>query len=157
MRLLLRLLCIFALLCAAGGAQAQSCTVSATSLAFGVYSPSLGTPNDSAATITVTCSAVVQLLVAYNIQISAGGSGNPAARRMSNGSGGLMNYQIYSDLLHTKVWGDGSGGTQTVSDGFLLGVVAPVVNNYFAYGRIPAGQNVQVGSYSDATVVTISY
>jgi spore coat protein U-like protein len=51
------------------------------------------------------------------------------------------------------VWGDGSAGTSTV----LLRKVnrnRPVTTTI--YGRIPPGQNVSVGTYSDAVTVTIT-
>jgi spore coat protein U-like protein len=157
LRMVLRALSLLSLLCAAQ-AQAQTCTVSSTALAFGVYTPTLGTPNDSVATVTVTCQALVSLLVGYNITISGGNSGNPAARSMPlSGGGGSMNYQVYSDLLRTQVWGDGSNGTAGVADGYLISVVAPYIRTYAAYGRIPPLQNARAGSYGDSLLVTISY
>jgi spore coat protein U-like protein len=157
-RRLLRALCALVLLCAAQAGQAQTCTVSSTALAFGVYAPTLGTPNDSVATITVTCQATVSLLVGYTITLGGGNSGNPAARSMPlSGGGGGMNYQVYSDLLRTQVWGDGGNGTAGVADGYLISVIAPYIKTYSAFGRIPALQNAKAGSYADSLLVTITY
>ena len=152
----LRLLCRTLLFIGAQAVHAQSCTVSSSNLAFGVYNPQLALPNQSVATVTVTCSAVISILVGYTVSISTGGSGSYAARRMTTGASN-MNYQIYSDLLRTKVWGDGTGGSFAVNDGYLINVLVPIVKLYPAYGQIPALQNAKPGSYGDSTVVTITY
>jgi spore coat protein U-like protein len=43
-----------------------------------------------------------------------------------------------------------------VSDGYLLGLGGGV-SPYPVYGRIPATQNVQAGSYADTIIVTLTY
>jgi spore coat protein U-like protein len=54
------------------------------------------------------------------------------------------------------VWGDGSGATSRVSDGYLLGL-GGAVKNYTVYGRAPAMQNVGAATYTDAIIVTLTY
>ena len=138
-------------------AVAQTCTGSANGLAFGTYQPLTGSPSASTSTVTVTCNpGVVSLLVSYSIQIGTGTGGSFAGRSMHNG-GANLGYQIYTNALYNQVWGDGTGGTSQESDGYLLGVVLPVIRNYTAYGVIPGGRNVAIGVYGDTVAVLITY
>jgi spore coat protein U-like protein len=63
----------------------------------------------------------------------------------------LLNYNLFTDAARSAVWGDGTQGTSTLSSKVQRNKpwVATV------YGRIPAGQNVPVGLYSDTLTVTI--
>jgi spore coat protein U-like protein len=151
-----RMLVIGLLLASSQARAAATCSASATTLAFGSYSPLSLTPLDSTGDITVTCSlgGVVSLLVTYTIKLSTG-SGTYAARRLGSG-GNTLAYNLYTTLLHTTAWGDGSGGSGTVSDFYLLGV-GTTARTYTVYGRIPAQQNARGGSYSDSITVTVDY
>lgn len=133
-----------------------SCSVSATSVAFGVYDPISASPNDSTGTVTVSCSLIsgLSLLVAYSIGLSTGG-GSYVTRQM-NYLTDYMSYNLYTSGPRTTVWGDGSGGTQMIYDGYLLGV-GGATTNYTVFGRIPARQNVRGGAYQDNIVVTVTY
>jgi spore coat protein U-like protein len=66
-----------------------------------------------------------------------------------------LNYNLYLDSAYTQIWGDGTGGTVTKSDniGGLLGSSI----SYTVYGRLPGGQNVPAGVYSDTVFVTVIY
>lgn len=139
------------------GVLALSCSVSAISTSFGVYSPLSPGALDGTGQVTVRCEQLlISILVSYTIQLSSGSSGSYAPRNM-NGPGYQLAYNLYNDASHTQVWGDGSLGTGVVSDGYLLGIIFPVVRSYNVYGRIPAGQNVAPGSYTDSIVVTVNY
>lgn len=132
-----------------------ACSTSATNVAFGTYVPTSGSPKDSTGTVTVSCTTLIGLLISYTIKLNAGDSGSFAQRYMILGANHL-NYNLYTDLLHTQIWGDGSGGTFTVTDGYLLNI-GTTSRNYTVYGRIPASQNVAAGSYSDLITVTVTY
>lgn len=133
-----------------------TCSISASAINFGGYAPQSGTATDATGTTTVTCSALVLgLAVAYEIQLSTGGSGSYAPRYMISGANHL-NYNIYSNASRTQVWGDTTGGTVSVSDNYLLSV-SPTVKNYTTYGRIWASQNVAAGSYTDSIVATVIF
>jgi len=134
-----------------------SCTTSASGVAFGSYAPFSASPTDSAGTVTVTCTPfLVGLLVSYTIALSTGNGGSYASRAMSNGLSPLQ-YQLYTDPARTTVWGDGSAGTATISDGYTIALLAPVTRNYTVYGRIPALQPVSPGTYVDTIMVTVAY
>jgi spore coat protein U-like protein len=133
----------------------ESCTATAQATAFGNYSPLSGTPVDTTGQVTVTCTAVVSISVNYTISLSQGGAASFSPRKMSYLANSL-NYNLYTTSGYGTIWGDGSGGTSTVSDGYALGLLL-VVRNYTVYGRIPASQNVPAGAYSDLITVTVNY
>jgi spore coat protein U-like protein len=152
-----------ALLLFCGAAQALctqplcSCSVSTSSLAFGSYNPLAGSNVDSTATVRVSCGGVAGLLVPYQIALSTG-AGSFTSRRMVAGSASLA-YNLYSDVGHSSVWGDGSGGSVVVNGSFLLDALGTApAQTQTVYGRIPSGQrSAQPGSYSDTITITLTY
>lgn len=159
---LLRAATVAALLLAAPTARALcvsplcSCNVTTTAVAFGAFNPLTGSASDSVGNVRVSCSGVVGLLVPYRVDLSAGSSGNVAARRMTSGARQLA-YGLYSDSTRSSVWGDTAG--TAVNGGILLDVLglSPPVD-HAVYGRIPAGQLSAVpGVYSDTITVTLTY
>jgi spore coat protein U-like protein len=152
---LLRCLAAAALIAPIQAWAALSCTTSAQAVAFGNYDPLSSLPTDSTGQVSVTCTNLVNLLVSYTVALSTGVSGSYSNRQLASGSNRL-NYNLYTDLTHLLVWGDGTSGTSTVSNTFLV-VLAGITANHTVYGRIPARQNVAVGSYSDTITVTVTY
>lgn len=147
----LRALCITAVVVlAASSADAATCTVSATSVGFGAYNVFDSAPSDSTATILLRCNGN-----ARNIAVGISDGEEPLFdwRRLGKGKERLL-YNLYRDAGRFAIWGDGSGGTQ-------MHVQSEVPNNtevpLTVYGRIPAGQDVSAGAYSDSVVVTINY
>jgi len=66
--------------------------------------------------------------------------------------GSVLAYNLYLDSTRLTIWGDGTGGTGTFSG---MGTGSDVGTT--VYGRIPAGQNVAVGTYSDLITVTVTF
>ncbi len=123
-----------------------NCTVSTTPVSFGSYNPSTPTPLDAAGTVSWRCTGnrrTVQVL------ISTGGSGS-FSRRMT-GTSGTLQYNLFMDATRQTIWGDGTAGTQFISQDTRSS------ENYTVsiYGRLPPGQSVQAGTYSDSLVVTL--
>ena len=152
----LGLLALLACFWSGGGLRAQTCTASTQPVAFGMYQPLSGTTATTTGTVTVVCQATVSLLVAYTVALSVGGGTSFAARSMG-GMSPRLGYQLYRDSAFSQVWGDGTNGTFTVTNGYLLSVLVPVTTNASVYGRIAASQLVNVGSYTDAVMVTVNY
>ena len=159
-----RWLALFLLLGLSSMANAQSCTVSSTSVAFGVYDPieSSSMPLDGSGQITVDC---FPNFTFFTASLSTGVAGSYAARQMASGANRLQ-YNLYLNAARTTVFGDGSGSTQTAT--CITGVTAfgctgsnPGGQGRRArlpfYGRIPAGQDVAAGPYSDTIQVTIIF
>lgn len=134
-----------------------TCTVSATGHDFGIYDAIQRTAVTSNSTVTVRCVALVlSVAVSYEILLSTGSSGSYGQRQMASG-GNTLGYNLHTNSSRTTVWGDGTGGTQTVTDGYLLQLLFPVTRHYTVYGRIDGGQNAAAGSYSDVITVTVLY
>lgn len=143
--------------------HAASCSISATAAGFGIYDE---TQNDTAvATISGSCSRAAigdPDIASTTIALSTGVSGTYVSRQMANGANRL-NYNLYVDVARSRVWGDGSAGTNTVNALSLLTngrFLNPNDTRTFslpAYGRIPAGQSVASGAYADTITVTITY
>ncbi|HEY4317590.1 MAG TPA: spore coat U domain-containing protein [Herbaspirillum sp.] len=144
-------------LCSHGAtASAQACTASSSPVAFGSYNAFSNTARDTAGSVTVTCSALIGILVAYNIKLNGGMGGAIGTRRMRNGVSSLF-YQLYTNAGRNIVWGDGTGGTQTITDGYLLSVGVDVIKTFPVYGRITALQNVTYGAYTDTVTILLTY
>jgi spore coat protein U-like protein len=135
------------------------CTFSATGPAFGLYDPLNASPTLANSSVSVTCThtgggATTTTMVAL---YTAGDSGTFPNRYMLSGTDRLY-YNLYLDAALTQIGGDGTGGTQTgsaslkVSNGQPTATVTAVI-----YGRIPAGQSVPPGTYTDAILVTFNY
>ncbi|MFI4962499.1 MAG: spore coat U domain-containing protein [Legionellales bacterium] len=134
-----------------------TCTVAVTggTVAFGNYNPISGTALSTTGTVAVTCSAlVIGLNVSYVIALNAGANGTFAARKMILVS--TLQYNLYTDAGHTTVWGDGTAGTSTISDSYLLSLLSHTVN-YTVNGLLPASQYVPPGAYTDTITVTVTY
>lgn len=132
-----------------------SCSVSTTAMNFLAVNP-LGGPHDSTGTVRVSCGGVAGLLIPYRVEIGGGQSGDITARRLKSGVH-LMAYNLYSDAARQVLWGTTSVGT-AVESGILLDVLGlSPANVHTVYGRIPGGQMVAPGSYSDSLVVTVTY
>lgn len=116
----------------------EACSVSATNLAFGDYSASLGAPVDSTSTITVTCSNGL----AYDVGVGASANARTMARTLG---GGTLNYGMFNEAARSTAF-----------------VVATATGNgvgqsYTVFGRIPGGQFVPTGNYADTVNVTVTY
>lgn len=154
---LFRVTMVFLLLAFALPANAFNCNVNVTGLSFGGYDVFSAIPRDATATITVTCNAPPQnpnAPIPVIISLSPGNSGSFAQRQLQWAGGpDRLAYNLYTTPSFSTVWGDGSGGSQTQTN--LVTRTAPW--NATIYGRLPAGQNVPVGNYSDVITVTVEF
>lgn len=151
----------FALLSSAGNADAAeatanmtvsaevaaNCLISANPLNFGSYDPvgaHASAPLDASSNLQVTCTDETEAKILLDM-----GSSGGASRAMSNGSNQLA-YELYADSGRSIVWGDNEANGVDYTG---IGVEEAVT----VYGRIPAGQNVPAGTYSDSVVATITF
>ena len=148
------------LLLAPTAAHAVSCNVSAPGVAFGGYDPYSTSALLGTGTITFTCSLSSgdgPTDINYLISLSTGRS-NTYVQRQMQGSSDLLGYNLYTAATLGSVWGNGTGGSSTVSGSLKLTPGQPTKQaQNTVYGRIPALQDVGVGSYSDNITVTVTF
>ncbi|HJX10467.1 MAG TPA: spore coat U domain-containing protein [Candidatus Binatia bacterium] len=126
-----------------------ACTISTTPVSFGTYNVFSSTPLDSTGSVTFNCDNRANITITLN----KGGATTFNPRRMLKGSEAL-NYNLYRDAAGTSIWGDGTGGTQVYSD-----PRTPRNQNVTVtvFGRIPATQDVSVGTYTNTVTATINF
>ncbi len=135
---------MFLLALAARPAAAQSCTASATGIAFGSY---YGTAVDITGTVTVTCTRNQAYDVGLNAGMASGAT--VTTRSMQNGSS-LLGYQLFSNSARTTNWGN------TASTNWVTGTGTGSAQSYTIYAQIPAGESSPLGSYTDTITASIS-
>lgn len=151
-----RLAVAAALALSAGPVAALGCSLQAPGLAFGAYNPLSPVPVDSASGVTVTCTGIPGMSIAYTLRLGVGGSGSFGERRMRSSDQWALTYNLYTNAARTLVWGDGNGGSQVVSDAFTLS--APSASRVHpVHGRLFARQNVPPGTYVDTLVLTVDF
>jgi len=70
------------------------------------------------------------------------------------GGSDLLDYNLFTTSSRVTVWGDGTAGTMAMQTQQKVRSGKPETMNI--YGRIPAGRDVSVGSYTDTLVVTVN-
>jgi spore coat protein U-like protein len=138
------------------GTAGAACSVSATAVSFGSYDPLSPLNTDATGTVTVTCSGLLNVLVSYEVLLSRGGAGSYTPRRMASG-GNTLDYNLYTNITRSTIWGDNTGGSSRVTGSMLVQLLVPTSNLHTVYGRIPAQQNVAAGLYADTITVTVNY
>ena len=126
------------------GVAMAECSLNIVDVSFGSYEPFALADSDITGGISVTCDTTTSL----QVSLSAG-LGSFATRELKSGTATLF-YNLFTDPSHLSIWGDGSPGTSLLS-------LSGTGGNYTIYGRIPARQNVPVGSYGDTITVTLIF
>lgn len=123
----------------------NACTVVGGSLDFGTYDAGQAEDLDGVGTIRLeNCTGTV------TIELDGGSSGDVQNRLMrQSGGSATLRYQLYIDGARTRVWGTGSAASQVM----VLVDSLPVE----VYGRIPGGQRVPPGAYTDTVNVTVNF
>ncbi len=131
------------------GTAWTACGVSSTGVDFGNYDVLNPAPTDSVGRIIVLCFPRANVTISIGPSPNSGGF-NPRSMKHVSASY-LLDYNLYRDRNRTEIWGDGTGGTFVVTERV----------NFFrifrVYGRIPPGQDVLVGDYSETLVVTVTW
>ncbi len=135
------------------GATHAKCKVTSGPLSFGPYDPLTGSMSSTSGVIAVSCSESPS----PNVRVSAtpsAVSGTFAPRRMrQTGGQETLAYNLYVDPGGNGVWGDGSGGTLTLSDNVQPGQSWIVT----IYAKLPPGQDVTPGAYTDTISVVVEF
>jgi len=134
-----------------------SCIVtSTTDIAFGTYDPSdanFATPLDKQGSVDVRCVKGMSPTVTLDQGQNGTGTCAAPARAMKEAtSGEFLAYQIYSDSGHANVW-----GCDAANDVAFTAASSTTATTLTTYGRIPAGQYVGLGSFSDVVTVEVAF
>ena len=130
---------------------APLCTIVVDELSFGEYDPFVANADaalDASAVVSVTCTK--GLASAVRLDAGAhGGAGN--VRHLASG-GQRLAYWIFKDQARTAAWRTGQDGMSLpdVSTGQCPQSVA-------LFGRIPPGQVVPSGAYTDTVMATLDF
>jgi len=129
----------------------KNCSITTTPVAFGVYDPVVANatvPLDGTGSVVVTCTKGA----GTRIDLNDGGNSSGGTRRMAAGGGNFLTYQLYQDTGRTTAWGSGTGAGRTIA-----GAPSKAPQSFTVFGRVPAGQDVSAGSYTDTVVATINF
>ena len=141
---------LFYLTILAGSAEA-ACSLASTSMVFGTYDVLVASPLDTTGSVVYRCTQRDHNIL---ITLDRGGAASFATRRLVQGSQELF-YNLYLDAARTVIWGDGTGGTQALftrnPQGNNQDLAVPI------FGRIPARQDLGVGTYTDTIIVTLNF
>ena len=158
---LLSVLTLFAVANVQTAQAAVSCSVSVSTLDFGVYNILSATPKDSTSVLTATCTLLSppSQSVPYKLALSPGLSGSFNPRKMFNAANALS-YNLFRNNARTEIWGDAIGaGSFTVSN--TISTLTPATltrsQNNTIFGRISIGQDIASGDYSDSIIVTMTF
>jgi len=142
---------ILLVLAFAAQSWAQTCTVSAVPVQFGLYNLLEATPLEAVGNVTISCPSGTRFTVSLDPGENAGTTFHPRRLR-SDLSGRTLNYNLYTNPAHTQVWGDGTNNTFIKS---AHGTGSTEVLNI--YGRLPARQTATAGLYRDSITVTVEW
>ena len=132
----------------------KNCTVAATNVAFGNYTPTAGAVTANG-TVSVSCTKNTTFTVSLNKGTTTGGA--IAQRLMSDGAGDTLQYNLYTTAGLATVWGDGTGSSVTQA-GTGAGMATPVALT--VYGSLPdnaTNQAVPPQAYTDTITVSVAY
>jgi len=128
----------------------SNCVIATSNLAFGQYDPLASNSTqhlDASAAVTMLCTRATSA----ELSLDSGRNSSGATRTLA-GSAQRVTYQLYRDAGRTQEWGGGtSGSLQFVSEG----IHKP--QQVTLYGRIPPGQEVPSGMYSDVVMATVDF
>lgn len=147
-------------LCLVSGAGvcATACSLAVGNMAFGAYDVFSRVSLDSSGALVVTCSrhgGPASSVVSISIGPSAS-SGMTVDRRMQTLAGAdFLGYNVFRDGARTAVWGN-TAGVDTLVQTINVPNRGSAQLSATMFGRISAGQDVRIGSYSDTVVVTVA-
>lgn len=147
-----RVIAAFALCLLAGAARA-SCHAASGNLSFGPYDPLGGAGSSSSSVVAIHCAVNPVPTVRVKVAPSAVSGGFVPRRMRQAGGQETLEYNLYVDPGGNWVWGDGSGGTLTLSEAVAPGKPWTIT----IYARIPPGQDVTPGTYVDTIGIEIEF
>ena len=129
----------------------NNCVISTAPVAFGNYDPvnvNAAADLDASGTVTSACTKGSTATIGLGLGSNASGS----TRRMTDGSGNFLTYELYQEAAETTIWGTAGGG-------LLSPPAAPskAARNFTVYGEVAANQDITAGAYTDTVVATVNF
>jgi len=128
----------------------NSCSITTSPASFGGYNPNYNAVAQGTIQADCLTGSSATITLGQGANAASGSTDASPSRRLSNGSGSFLNYDLYQDSSATLIWGNTSGTGVVIND--TGNGVTKEVN-----GKIPSGQNVPAGSYTDTVVATITF
>lgn len=125
-----------------------NCKVTGTTLAFGAYDPTSATALDGTSTLSVKCTKGA---VVASVQLDKGANAGVGTQRQMIAGADKLSYDLYTDTARSVAWTSATTGNGFTSAG------PSTPNTLTVYGRIPLGQDVPVGSYTDSVTATVNF
>jgi spore coat protein U-like protein len=138
---------------------AAKCLVSSTAaVAFGAYDPVVtnaagGADLDGTGSVGIKCTPGNGTSISLDSGVNASGN----QRRMQGPAGSssaFLDYNLFSDAARTTAWGNGSNGASAQA---ITASTNASERTFTVFGRVPKGQDVNVGSFSDTVQVTVNF
>jgi spore coat protein U-like protein len=129
----------------------NNCTITTAALSFASYDPVVGnaTANlDGTGRVTVACTRGA----APTIGLGTGSSSSGSARRLADGTGNFLSYDLYQDSGRSVAWSNTGTGLLTTT-----AATSKAARDFTVYGRIAGNQDVPAGSYTDTVVATVNF
>ncbi len=130
----------------------NNCTITTSAVGFPAYDPILthasAADDSTSGSVTITCTKGSAATIGLGLGANASGT----QMRMRNGTSNFLNYGLFQDASRATVWGNSGSG-------LLSPPVAPskAPRTFTVYGRIPGGQDLPAGTYTDTVVATVNF
>lgn len=124
----------------------SACNLATASMDFGTYQAGAAANLDVAGSIRYTQCIGLTL----TLELGLGANPTGSTRRMRSAAGGFLTYEIFKNSGRTSVFGTGTNG-------LTLTAPASGAQTVAIYGRVPAGQAVAPGAYTDTVAITLTF
>lgn len=129
----------------------NNCTISTAALAFGSYDPvvaNASTALDGTGTVSIACTKGTSATIGLGLGSNASGS----TRRMNDGSGNYLTYEMYQNAGRTTLWGNSGADLNSPA-----AAPSKAPRDFTVYGRVASNQDATAGSYTDTVVATVNF
>jgi spore coat protein U-like protein len=134
-----------------GATVTNNCTISTAALTFGTYDPVVGNSSanlDGTGRVSLACTKGATAAIA----LGAGSGASGSTRRLADGTGNFLTYDLYQDSGRAVVWSGSGSGLMTP-----VPATSKVARDFTVYGRVQSNQDVPAGTYSDMIVATVNF
>jgi len=129
----------------------NNCTISTAALTFAPYDPVITNASanlDGTGRVTVACTKGA----APTIGLGTGSSASGSTRRLSDGAGNFLTYDVFKDSGRSTSWANSGAGLLTTT-----AATSKAARDFTVYGRVAGNQDVPAGSYGDTVVATVNF